>query len=101
MSLTKNELLVILENTQVQDKIKEIVETGQASATLKFPLPEYEYQFNVANSAMDIVSGCDDFRNRIRGWNKHDAHDFKTVDDVLSTLETLYYDLIGIHIPEE
>ena len=97
--MRQRQILIILENTQVQDKIKEIIRPMKQGGLI-FNLPEEDYEHRVAVNSMNIVAGCHIFRNTLRNWIKHDTHDFKTVQDVLESIYSNYHDTIECEIPE-
>ena len=65
-------------------------------ATLKFKLPEEQYEFDTAIQARAAKSMLWDFSQQRRSWQKY-SNDFTDAGDALDKIRTEFYRLINEH----
>jgi hypothetical protein len=65
-------------------------------ATLKFKLPEEQYEFDIAIKSNDTKRMLWDFSQQLRSWQKY-GNDFTDLEDALDKIRTEFYRLINEH----
>ena len=65
-------------------------------ATLKFKLPEEQYEFNTAIQAGEAKRMLWDFSQQLRSWQKY-SNDFIDAGDALDKIREEFYRLINQH----
>jgi hypothetical protein len=62
-------------------------------ATLKFKLPEEQYEFDTAIQASDAKRMLWDFSQQLRSWQKY-SNDFTDAGDALDKIRTEFHRLV-------
>jgi hypothetical protein len=65
-------------------------------ATLRFKLPEEQYEFDTAIQANSAKSMLWDFAQQLRSWQKY-SNDFTDAGDALDKIREEFYRLINEH----